>query len=110
MKILCIGQSSYDITLPVDAFPKENMKQVSSGRYLNSGGSASNAAKLLAKWGLDTYFAGSIGNDYFGQRIIEEYNSLGLKTDYLEVKKQDTTLSVILTNNEKTVIKSRKYL
>ena len=33
MKILCIGQSAYDITLPVDSYPVENKKIQSSWHW-----------------------------------------------------------------------------
>lgn len=74
MKIMCIGQSAYDITLPLDHYPIENKKVRIQGKVECGGGSASNCAYLLAKWGMDVYFAGVVGNDYYGEKIKEEYN------------------------------------
>ena len=73
MKILCIGQSAYDITLPLDHYPVENKKVRIDGKVECGGGSSSNCAFLLAKWGIDTSFAGIIGNDHYGNNILDEY-------------------------------------
>ncbi len=108
MKILCIGSSAYDITLPLDHYPVENKKIRVSNKVECGGGSASNCAYLLAKWGLETYFAGIVGNDHYGSKIVNEYNSVGVNTKYLQVSdKYPTTSSYIIAN---TSIGSRTIL
>ena len=47
MKIFCIGHAVYDITLPVDKFPKENTKKRVTDRMECAGGSSSNAAVFM---------------------------------------------------------------
>lgn len=100
MKIICIGNAAYDITLLVDRFPVENKKvRLEKGRVECGGGSASNCAYLLAKWGIETYFAGVIGDDYYGKKITEEFEEIGINTKYLEKKAGiPTTSSFIITN------------
>ncbi len=108
MKIMCVGQSAYDITLPLDHYPVENKKVRVESKVECGGGSASNCAFLLAKWGMETYFAGAVGNDYYGNRIKEEYESVGVKTKYLQMSdKFPTTSSYIIAN---TSIGSRTIL
>lgn len=111
MKAICIGQAAYDITLPMDHFPIENKKTRSSDRIECSGGSACNCAYLLAKWGMETYFAGVVGNDYYGNRIKEELDKIGINTKYLEVNPMyQTTSSYIIantTNGSRTIITNR---
>ncbi len=101
MKVLCIGHAAYDITTPVDLFPKENTKNRVQERIECGGGPAGNAAYLLGKWGVDTYFAGVVGNDLYGQRIKKEFEDVGVHTDYLEINEEHITASsYILANKE----------
>lgn len=98
MKILCIGLATYDITFPVDTYPIENTKHRISSRIECGGGPASNAAYLLAKWKMDSYFAGVIGKDNYGNKVLKEFNDIGVKTNFLEINKDlETTSSIIIT-------------
>lgn len=109
MRIICIGNAAYDVTLPLNHFPIENRKtRLENGRIECGGGSASNCAYLLAKWGLETYFGGFVGDDYYGNKIIEEFENIGVNTKYLEKKPNfTTTTSYIIAN---TSVGSRTIL
>ena len=99
MKILCIGQAAYDITFPLDDFIIENTKNRVNFSVECGGGSASNSAYLLGKWGMDVYFAGVIGNDDHGKKIIDELNSVNVNTDYVQISDDfKTTTSMIIVN------------
>ncbi len=99
MKVLCLGNSSYDITLLVDEFPKENKKiRLDSPTIECGGGGASNASVLLSRWGLDTYIASTIGNDYYGENIKKEFLENKVNTKYLQIGDYKTNVSYILTN------------
>lgn len=102
MKIVCIGHSTYDITLPVDKFPEENKKLRIKERIECGGGPASNAACLLAKWGMDTSIVSIIGNDYYGSLIKDDYIKLGINIDNLEVRDNRTTSSSYIIANKET--------
>lgn len=108
---MCIGQSAYDITLPMDHYPIENKKVRVENKVECGGGSASNCAYLLAKWNLPTYFAGIVGNDLYGNNIKKEYESVGVNTKYLEISdKFNTTSSYIIANTQsgtRTILTSR---
>ncbi len=112
MKILCIGQSAYDITLPVSDYPIENKKYKINNVVECGGGSANNMAYLLALWKIDITFASSIGNDLYGKKIYDELERIGVKTEYLEIKNQiPTTTSYIinnLSNGSRTIITNKK--
>lgn len=101
IKVLCIGHSSYDISLQVDEFPKENSKTRFINKIACGGGPAANAAYLLGKWGVSTTFAGVVGNDVFGNRIKKEFESVGVDTRYMETSyDNDTTISLIIINSK----------
>ena len=101
IKTLSIGHASYDIYVQVDEFPKENTKT----RFINKigcgGGAACNIAYLLAKWGVGSTFAGTLGNDMYGNRIQKELESVGVDTRYIETTyDKDTTVSFVIVNTK----------
>ena len=99
MKILCLGHATYDVTLPLDEYPIENTKNRIQERVECGGGPASTAAYLLGSWGADVYFAGIVGNDYYGHKIKEEFKKVNVNTDYLELRDgHDTTSSIVIAN------------
>ena len=101
MKILCLGHATYDITLPLDEYPVENTKNRVQERIECGGGPASTAAYLLGKWGAEVYFAGIVGNDFYGQKIKEEFDSVNVNTKYLELRdNHSTTSSFVLANKQ----------
>ena len=100
--ILCVGQSAYDITIPVDEYPEENKKYKVSEVYECGGGAANNAAYLLAKWHDEVYLASSIGNDEYGKKIKDELTEVGVKIDlFNELDNVKTTTSFITANRSK---------
>lgn len=102
MKILSIGHAAYDITVPLDGYPVENTKNRVSELVECGGGPASTGAYLLGKWGMDTYFAGIVGNDLYGNTIKEEFTSVNVNTKYLQLHDDvKTTSSFIIANKEK---------
>ena len=120
IKTLSIGHASYDIYVQVDEFPQEGTKS----RFINKigcgGGTASNVAYLLAKWGVGSTFAGTIGNDMYGNRIQKELESVGVDTRYIETTyDKDTTVSFVIVdikNGDRTLfnyadeyVKLRKF-
>lgn len=111
MKIVCVGHATYDITLPTTTYPIENNKYRIDKKIECGGGPASNAAYLLAKWGEEVSFVGIVGNDYYGQSIIKEFNHIGVNTEYIEKNSSTTTDSSYiisnLENGSRTILTSK---
>lgn len=111
-EILCIGLAVYDISLPLPYYPTENSKLEIQTSYEAGGGPAANAAYLLSKWGVNTAFAGMIGDDIYGRLIIEEFKAMGTDISLLEAQPGfQTPLAVILVNREtgsRTIIHRRE--
>lgn len=99
MKILCIGQITYDITFPVDNFPKENTKNKYHEKTESAGGSAAIAAFLLGKWNQDVSIAGLLGNDEYGRKIKKEFSLNRVKVQNLILDENiKTSHSIVLAN------------
>lgn len=101
MKVLVIGHSSYDISCPVEDYPVENTKYRLDENVMCGGGPAGNAAFLLGKWGVETYYAGVVGSDDFGSKIKKELQTASVNVDYLETNyEKPTSISFIMINKK----------
>lgn len=111
MKVIGIGHSTFDTTLPVPEYPIENNKYRITKHIECGGGSAANATYLLAKWGLDTTMISAVGTDYYGDCIVKEFKNAGTDTTYLkQVSEHLTSSSYILANTSngtRTIITSK---
>lgn len=112
MKVVCIGHSTYDTTLPMNSYPTENIKYRIKNHIECGGGPASNGAYLLAKWGMNVTIASVIGTDYYGDRIVEDFKNIGANIEYLEQRKEHMTSSSFIiantSNGSRTIITSKK--
>lgn len=110
--VLCIGTAAYDINIPLESFPEENLKVHVDSFLEEGGGPASNAAYLLSKWGIKCGFAGLIGDDIYGRRIEEEFKAVNTDLSLLSKRKDfDTPLSIVMVNKKngsRTIINRRK--
>lgn len=99
MVALCIGHATYDISVPLGAYPIENQKYYLKEKMESGGGSATNAAYVLGKWNVETYFSGVVGYDDFGSFIKKEMEKSGIRTSFLETSfDKKTSTSFILIN------------
>jgi sulfofructose kinase len=110
--VLCVGHACYDISLPCDEFLPENGKVEIAESFESGGGPASNAAWLLAQFGICTAFAGLIGDDLFGRKVAAELQSARVKTELLEMRaSHPTPLSMIIvnkSNGSRSIINRKK--
>ena len=108
---VCIGHSTYDITLPMNEYPTENIKYRLESHIECGGGPASNGAYLLAKWGEDTTLLSIVGDDYYGKLVYEDFEKIGANTKYIELRKgHQTSSSYIIANMEngsRTILTSK---
>lgn len=112
MKAVCVGHSTYDTTLPMEEYPIENIKYRINKHIECGGGPASNGGYLLAKWGMDTTMVSIVGDDYYGDRVIDDFKNIGANTEYLiKYPNHNTSSSYIIanmSNGSRTVITAKK--
>lgn len=111
MRAICVGHSTFDTTLPMNEYPIENTKNRVEKHIECGGGPASNGAYLLQKWGMPTTICSVVGNDYYGDRIIDDFIQVGADIRYLEkMKDHFTDSSYIIANmgnGSRTIITSK---
>mgnify|MGYP001157831902 FL=1 len=98
MKVVVIGSINMDLVLGVKEIVKPG-ETVSSSYYSTSfGGKGSNQAVACARLGAEVSFIGSVGQDDFGEAILENYRELGIETQGISVKGQ-TGFAIIQVND-----------
>lgn len=113
-RIISIGLSAYDVTLPIDHYPIENTKnRIGNKRIMNGGGACNNATYLLGKWHDDVTFISTVGNDAEGSFLEQEMQNIGVKTLFSKIDGLPTTTSYIITNlsnSTRTIITNKAEL
>lgn len=94
--VLCIGIAAYDLTLLVSHHPLPDDKTMADSLICCGGGPAANAAVTVARLGISSAYSGYIGNDLYGDKLIQEFTSEGVKTDFIVRGDSPTSLSVVL--------------
>ncbi len=61
----------------------------------SAGGSAANTIYALAHWGVKAGFIGAVGDDFEGQKILNEFESVGVETQRVRIVKGQPTGRVI---------------
>jgi sugar/nucleoside kinase (ribokinase family) len=111
VEVLVIGTAAYDFSIFVDGYPAENSKLEIHEMLEGGGGPAANAAYLLSSWGVKCAFAGLLGDDLYGQRIVDEFKEVNTDLTLTERRGSHATpLSIVLVNtrNGSRTIVNRK--
>lgn len=98
MNILCIGQSTLDISLPLDQPLIENQKFRVYDKLESAGGPSTTAAILLGRWGLDVTLVTRLGNDIYASHILDTLKEASVRHQNVPNVGFQTPISVILTN------------
>lgn len=82
--LLVVGDVNIDIILGgMAALPRPGTEELAADLDFRSGGSAANCARAAAKLGARVAFAGLIGQDRFGDFVLDAFGGSGVNTDYL---------------------------
>lgn len=101
MGIVCIGQSAFDITVPIQEPVVDNRKYRIHTEMQCGGGPALNSACLCALWGAPVQLVSRIGKDPYGMKLRDILGKYGVQTDYLITDEETITpYSYIFVNTE----------
>ncbi len=106
MKILCIGQSTLDISMPLDQPIVENLKFRVYDKLESAGGPATTASILLGQWGEDVSLVSRLGKDIYATHIKANLKQAMVKYHPIPCLDFETSISVILidkTNGNRTI-------
>lgn len=99
MRIACIGNAVYDITVSSNKPLVEGVRNSFSGAGFTAGGPASNAASVIARYGSPVDFYGRVGNDLNGQYVYSKMQSENINLEHLYVSNEVMTpFSFVILN------------
>ncbi len=102
MKVLCIGKSCIETTCVINERLEEGKTITIENKTECSGGLIGNIAYLLGKWGAEVYIASMLGADDGATKIKKDFETIGVKTDYIETSFDKKTAQIISIVNETT--------
>lgn len=110
MKIACIGNITFDITVYKEGFIKKDERTSYREATFTIGGPAFNASSVISKYNGDVDFYGRIGNDVFGNGICNGLTNETIDISHLIKENIQTPLSFIMvdtSDNTRTICTSR---
>ena len=81
--IVVIGSCNIDLTVLSDKRPVAGETVLGNGLNIAPGGKGANQAVAAAKLGANVTMVGCIGNDAYGQMVLENQHRWNINTDYL---------------------------
>jgi sulfofructose kinase len=75
MRVACVGLATRDTILRVPSHPEPDGRVVADELVVAGGGPAATAAVTLARLGVDTAFAGVVGDDEAGRFVLDSLES-----------------------------------
>ncbi len=105
-KIIIVGSLNTDLVINAPYAPVGGETLMGSGFMINSGGKGANQACACSKLGGNAYMCGCVGNDSFGNELIDNLKNVGVNTDF--IRKVENTPSgvavIVVTNGENRII------
>ena len=96
MRAICIGQCSWDSLALVERYPEPDTKAEASQWVEQGGGPAATASAALASLGVNAAFAGVVGDDADGDRIVTSLKSAGVDTSGIAVRDNSQSQSAFI--------------
>ncbi|GAA0490189.1 ribokinase [Alkalibacterium indicireducens] len=93
--IAVIGSLNYDIIIKQDRLPKIGETILVEKVTMVSGGKGANQAVQCSKLGLRTKMLGMVGNDYFGDYLINNLDQYKIDTNYIKRSDKGTGLGIV---------------
>lgn len=95
MKITVIGSISTDIVVEATVAPAVGETIQGDKLSFSFGGKGANQAVAVARLGVETEMIGSVGNDVFGNQLIENLENNSIKTENVKQVDQSSGTAII---------------
>ncbi len=90
-----------DMVVKAEKHPLPGETLLGGDFFMNAGGKGANQAVAVARLGGDLTFVAKVGNDVFGQQIVEGFRKENMNTDYVFVDENNPSgAALIMVNAE----------
>ncbi|WP_268990194.1 ribokinase [Calidifontibacillus erzurumensis] len=105
-KIVVIGSINMDLVTRSDIFPKPGETVLGTSFLTIPGGKGANQAVACARLGASVTMIGCVGQDLFGQELIDHLRKQGINVDNVEPVTDEKTgiASITLAENDNSII------
>ncbi|MCD6487946.1 MAG: ribokinase [Desulfurococcales archaeon] len=102
MIVAIVGSIHMDFYIRLPKLPVPGETVLGHGFTMLPGGKGANQAVACSRLGAYTYMVGRVGNDIFGEKLIENFRKNNVDTKYMEVDKTTHTGIAFILLDEKT--------
>lgn len=106
MKISVVGSINMDLTVTAERIPLKGETLKGSDLKNIPGGKGANQAVAMAKLGADVEMFGCIGDDLYGETLLDNLKNVGVKTEHIrKVPGVSTGIAMITVgDNDNTIV------
>ncbi|MBD7984521.1 ribokinase [Sporosarcina sp. Sa2YVA2] len=106
VKITVIGSSSIDLVVKAHKRPSQGETILGESFKTVPGGKGANQAVAAARLGAEVYMVGCVGDDAFGESILENFKKNDVNTSYMEMIKniESGTAHITLADGDNSII------
>ncbi len=105
-KICVIGSLNMDLVVNVDEMPKKGQTLIGNSFKEVPGGKGANQAVAIARLGAEINMIGKVGNDSFGQTLINQLKTDNVNTDHIHIENCSSGVAMITVdkNAENSIV------
>ncbi len=86
--IVVVGSSNMDIFCYTDHLPEPGETLIGDRYWMTLGGKGANQAVGARRLGAEVTLVGRVGDDLFGQRMLDNFSSHGMALDHIQVDRE----------------------
>lgn len=99
-RILVIGSLNADLETAVQRFPKPGETLLGGPLHINCGGKGNNQAIAAAKLEASVTMLGAIGQDTFGDMLLDNLKNHHINTNYILIRQDIPTATALITRTK----------
>lgn len=101
MTVVVFGSINIDLVVEVPHLPTRGETVIGNRFFTTAGGKAANQAVAIAKLGIPVHLIGQIGDDDFGKTLLQNLQTVGVKTDQVTINPHTHSGIASITVDEK---------